>query len=72
MFVSDMRVTDTTGTGGVDASGSPPTQLLARNLDRIQGTHLLLLGVPNDPAVVSLFRHHHGVLLSFDYSKSKT
>lgn len=46
----------------------PPTQLLERNLGRIQGTSLLLLGVPKDPDVVPLFRRHSGVLLSSDYA----
>ncbi len=68
MFVDDMSVKDATAPGSPGVTGLPPTQLLERNIDRIQGTHLLLLGVPNDPAVVSLFRHHHGVLLSYDYS----
>ena len=68
MFVSDMSVKDATVTGSTGVTGLPPTQLLERNLDRIQGTHLLLLGVPNDTAVVPLFRGQSGVLLSFDYS----
>ena len=68
MFVSDMSVKDATVTGSTGVTGLPPTQLLERNIDRIQGTHLLLLGVPNDTAVVPLFRGQSGVLLSFDYS----
>ena len=53
-----------------DAAGTalPPTQLLERNLERIQGAHLLLLGVPNDSAVVPLFARQSGTVLSFDYS----
>ncbi|MEQ1870770.1 MAG: class I SAM-dependent methyltransferase [Vicinamibacterales bacterium] len=58
---------DSTDTGAVDTHGLPPTQLLERNVDRIQGARLLLLGVPKDPKVVSLFRHQSGVLQSFDY-----
>ena len=40
---SDGRVSDTET--GNEATGVPPTQLLARNIDRIQGSRLLLLGV---------------------------
>lgn len=68
MFVDDMSVNDATAPGSTGTTGLPPTRLLERNIDRIQGTNLLLLGVPNDPAVVPLFRSHSGVLLSFDYS----
>ncbi len=68
MFVDDMSVKESTAPGSAGTAGLPPTQLLQRNIDRIQGTNVLLLGVPKDPAVVSLFRHHRGVLLSFDYS----
>lgn len=50
------------------ATGLPPTQLLARNIDRIEGQRLLLLGAPKDPSLVPLFRGHAGVVLSFDYS----
>lgn len=57
-----------TGTGAADANGLPPTQLLERNIDRLQGAHLLLLGAPKDPKMVPLFRSHRGVVLSFDYS----
>lgn len=53
---------------GAGANGFPPTQLLARNIDRMQGARLLLLGVPKDPAVVPLFRQHRGVVHTFDYS----
>lgn len=66
--MSDTRLTDTTGSGAAGANGLPPTQLLERNLDRIQGERLLLLGVPNDPKVVPLFRRQSGALLSYDYS----
>ncbi len=59
---------EATETGSAGGAGLPPTQLLQRNIERIQGSHLLLLGVPNDPAVVPLFGNQTGVLLSFDYS----
>lgn len=58
----------TTETGAADTNGLPPTQLLERNRDRIQGTRLLLLGVPKDPQVLSLFRNRSGVLLTHDFS----
>ena len=57
-----------TETGAADTNGLPPTQLLARNIDRIQGERLLLLGAPKDAAVVPLFRHHRGTVQAFDYS----
>lgn len=57
---------DTTETGP-NGNGLPPTQLLERNIGRIEGNNLLLLGAPRDPRLVSLFRRHRGVLLSFDY-----
>lgn len=63
---SDGRLSDTEI--GTDATGVPPTQLLARNIDRIQGARLLLLGVPKDPGVVPLFRQHSGAVHTFDYS----
>lgn len=66
--MSETKSNNTTDSGTAGANGLPPTQLLARNLDRIQGERLLLLGVPNDPKVVPLFRRHSGVLLSYDYS----
>ncbi len=61
-------VKDATATDSADTTALPPTQLLERNLGRIQGAHLLLLGVPNDPAVVPLFARQSGTVLSFDYS----
>jgi len=45
----------------------PPTQLLQRNLDRIRGTNLLLVGVPSDEGIAPMFGERRGVLLSFDY-----
>ena len=63
-----MRLKEATGTGSAEANGLPPTQLLERNINRIEGSNLLLLGVPKDSKVVSLFRRHSGVLLSSDYS----
>lgn len=63
-----MRSKEATATGSAEANGLPPTQLLERNLDRIEGSNLLLLGVPKDPKVVSLFRRHSGVLLASNYS----
>lgn len=63
----DTPVTHTPGTGSADAGAQPPTQLLARNLERLEGANLLLLGVPRDTGVVPLFGNRTGVLLSFDY-----
>ena len=63
-----MRLRESTGPGSAEPIGLPPTQLLERNIGRIEGSNLLLLGVPRDPKVVSLFRDHNGVLLSSDYS----
>ena len=51
-------------TGAAGRHGLPPTQLLERNAERMQGARLLLLGVPKDPKVVSLFRQESGVLLT--------
>ncbi len=68
MFADDRSVTHPTATGSAGNTGLPPTQLLARNSDRMQGSNVLLLGAPNDPAVVPLFGRQGGVLLSFDYS----
>lgn len=58
---------DTTGAGAGGTSGRP-TQLLERNIERIKGTNLLVLGAPRDPKITSLFRHLRGVLQSFDYA----
>lgn len=45
----------------------PATQLLLRNLDRLASRNLLLLGAPEDDAIVDTFGGRRGALVTFDY-----
>jgi 16S rRNA (guanine1207-N2)-methyltransferase len=53
--------------GGSSRPPLPVTQLLIRNLDRLASGNLLLLGAPEDDAIVETFGGRRGALVTFDY-----
>jgi len=53
--------------GGSGGTALPVTQLLLRNLDRLGSSNLLLLGAPEDDALVAAFGDRHGAVVVFDY-----
>ncbi len=53
--------------GGSTRTALPVTQLLLRNLDRLASRNLLLLGAPDDDAIVEAFGGRQGALVTFDY-----
>ena len=53
-------------TGGRQAA-LPVTQLLLRNIGRLESRNLLLLGAPRDEALVAAFGARRGALVTFDY-----
>jgi 16S rRNA (guanine1207-N2)-methyltransferase len=55
----------TGGSGG--GTALPVTQLLLRNLDRLGSSNLLLLGAPEDDALVAALGGRHGAVVVFDY-----
>jgi 16S rRNA (guanine1207-N2)-methyltransferase len=53
--------------GGGSRAPLPVTQLLLRNIGRLASTNLLLLGTPDDGAIIETFGARRGALVTFDY-----